>query len=96
MRKLRCDVKSREVVKLEDRRTNKGTFEIANVEEKLTTFHEQSPHNVDGSKCIMMMMENNFTLKSGVERRNLSGANPSTHSKITTILFTSRTGFVQG
>lgn len=40
-RKLRCDVK---VIKAEEWRTNKSTFEIENVEEKLTQkiFDEQS------------------------------------------------------
>lgn len=39
------------------------------LEKNLQHFDEQSPHNVDAGKCVMMMMENNFTLKTGAARR---------------------------
>lgn len=41
------------------------------LEKNLQHFDEQSPHNVEAGKCIMMMMENNFTLKTGVSVRGV-------------------------
>lgn len=87
-RKLPCDVK---VIKAEEWRTNKSTFKIENVERKNlhTKFSWWTKHGTDVGKCVLMMMENNFTLKSEVEERRPEWM-PINPFEITTILFTSQ------
>lgn len=79
---MRSDVRSHRIVVI-----NKSTFEMASEEEKLVQFCAMNKRlTVSTKKCVMMMMENNFTLKIRCQEKtnppHLNGVTqPSTCSK---------------